>query len=282
MGTFVSHPIKLQNMDTISHYEGNKSIEIENLSDQNFISDQNSSENDSLNDAIKSIFKNNSNSFLEEDDESQIEQKLYFIKVNSIKKRKQIFKVIYHNCLFTETDQIFLSYEEEKLFLGRKRSSIRQGRLKDNDNIRSKLKRAFCNALINILNEELRSIGSKKYFEKFPNVFAGDVTRERNKDIVNMELGEIFTNEKLYINEEENGLKNFLHNSNVVRSEEIKKNKKFKKYLNMTFGELYEEYIYSDEFLTDKINHLKQKGMEDKYIIKLKFLAKGLIEFFEN
>ena len=235
MGTFVSHPIKSQNMDTISHYEGNKSIEFENLSDQNFISGQNSLENDGVNDAIKSIFKNNSNSFSEEDDESQIEQKLYFIKVNSIKQRKQIFKVIYHNCLFTETDQIFLSNEEEKIFLGRKRSSIRQGRLKDNDNIRSKLKRAFCNALIKILNEELRNIGSRKYFVQFPNFLAGDVTRERNKDIVNMELGEIFTDEKLYINEEENGLKNFLHNSNVVQNEEIKKNKKFKKYLNMTF-----------------------------------------------
>ena len=279
---FVSHSSMSQNMETILHYVGNKSIEIENLSDQNFISAQNSSENVDYNDIITPLIKNNSDSFSEEDDENQIEKKLYFIKVNNIKKRNKFFKVIYPFCLFTEADQIFHSNKVAKISLGRKRSLVRKGRLESNDNIRTKLKRAFLNALIKLLNEKLRSIGSKKFLTKFPRVLTGDITKERNKDIVNMDLGEIFTNEKLYINKNENGLKNFFHNSKIVQSKEIKENIKFKKYLNMTFRELYEEYICSNEFLKDEINHLKQKGMGDKYIIRYKFMAKGLIEFFDN
>ena len=63
-----------------------------------------------------------------------------------------------------------------------------------------------------------------------------------------------------------------------MQSEEIKENEEFKKIMNRTFCQLYEEYISSNEF-NDEINRLKKKN-EDEYIARYIYLAKHLIEFF--
>ena len=50
----------------------------------------------------------------------------------------------------------------------------------------------------------------------------------------------------------------------------------------MTYCELIEEYINSDEFKIGELNHLKMKKFDDKYINKYKELAEELINFFVN
>ena len=77
------------------------------------------------------------------------------------------------------------------------------------------------NALINKLNDKLRSIGIKKYFEK------------------------------LYLFKDKVNLDNFLHNIELVKNEEIKENEELNMILNKTIFYLYEEYINPDKF---KIN----------------------------
>ena len=67
-----------------------------------------------------------------------------------------------------------------------------------------------------------------------------------------------------------------------MQSEEIKENEEFNKILNKTFGELYEEYINSDEFNIEEINHLKKKKMDDEYIERYIFLSRELIGFFSQ
>ena len=52
--------------------------------------------------------------------------------------------------------------------------------------------------------------------------------------------------------------------------------------MNKTIGELYEEYINSDEFRINEINRLKKNKMQEDYIIKYVNLAKNLIEFFSK
>ena len=129
---------------------------------------------------------------------------------------------------------------------------------------------------------ELTNMGSKKYFEKFPKHFASDPNKKRNKEVVNMKLGEIFEKEELYVFENEKGKFNFKQNLKIVHSEEIKKNENFQKLLNKTFGELYEEHLNSDEFKVKEINRLKEKKMGDNYIKRYIELAKNLIEFFSQ
>lgn len=172
---------------------------------------------------------------------------------------------------------------EEENLIGKKRQRSRRPRKEDKDDIRVKIKRAFYNiSLRNKLNGGLKSIGSKKYFEKFPKHFASDPNKKRNKEVVNMKLGEIFEKEELYVFENEKGKFNFKQNLKIVHSEEIKKNENFQKLLNKTFGELYEEHLNSDEFKVKEINRLKEKKMGDNYIKRYIELAKNLIEFFSQ
>ena len=182
--------------------------------------------------------------------------------------------------LLSNSESNSILVEGENL-LGQKRSRSYKTRKDKKDNMRVKIKRSFFNIfLFNILNKELKSIGSKKYFEKFPNHFASDPHKKRNKVMVYMTLGEIFEKKELYIYENEKGLSNFWHNLKIIQSEEIKKNEKFHKLLNKKFGELYREYL--DEFKINEQNRLKKKKMSDDYLKEYLELLESLIEFFSQ
>ena len=204
------------------------------------------------------------------------------------KDKKKYFNVVYprNDSLFNKTDKedINLITEKDEInFLGNKRLSYRRQRKDNKDNIRTKIKRGFFNsALINKLNDKLKSIGSTKYFMKFPQNFVSDISQKRNKEIVNMTLKEIFEKKELYKQENEIGFDNYLHNLKVIQSEIIKENSEFKKILNKTFRELYEEYINSDEFKIGEIGRLKEHKMEDDYIKKYIYLSRELIDFFNQ
>ena len=164
-----------------------------------------------------------------------------FANISNFQGKKQFFIVNYsqNDSLFTKTDKNLFQDKEEINFLLNKRSPKRRQRKYNNDNIRRKIKRRFLNsALVKILNDKLINIGSKQYFEKFPQIIAGDIDQKRNKKILNMTLKEIFLEEELYKLENEKGLANYKHNLKVVQSEEIKDNEEFQKYLNKTFREL--------------------------------------------
>lgn len=182
--------------------------------------------------------------------------------------------------LFTYTEKNSVLVRNEENRLKRKRGKKRRPRKENQDNIRRKIKRGFFNnSLIKKLNEKLQSIKIIKYFEKFPQHFVNDVNRKRNKDILNLTLREIFEKKELYSLKDKLCLYNYLHNLEVLESEDIKDNEEFKKIFNKTFRELYEEYINSDEFEKDEINRLKKKN-EDEYISKYIYLAKYLLEYF--
>jgi hypothetical protein len=204
------------------------------------------------------------------------------------KDKKKYFNVVYpHNdSLFNKTDKedINLITEKDEInFLGNKRLSYRRQRKDNKDNIRTKIKRGFFNsALINKLNDKLKSIRSNKYFMKFPQNFVKDICQKRNKEIINLTLKEILEKEELYKQENEKGLDNYLHNLRVIQSEEIKENEEFKKILGKTFRELYEEYINSDEFKIGEIGRLKKHKMKDDYIKKYVYYSRELIEFFNQ
>jgi hypothetical protein len=201
------------------------------------------------------------------------------------KEEKNIFKVIYPSNFDdseNKEDNNFIPNQKDILLAGkRRRFSYRRQRKYNRDNIRKKIKRGFFNcALIKKLNEKLKGIGSRKYLRKFPQHFVSDVNQTRNKDILGMTLEEIFCKKELYLPENKEGLNNFLNNLKVIKSEEVEENEEFRKILNKTIKELYEEYINSDEFKVDEINRLKEKKMKDEYIERYISLARYLIAFF--
>ena len=205
------------------------------------------------------------------------------------KKKELIFKITYSPkySLFNKTKVgTVLDEDDEKgetqSFLKQKRILIKS-RKENRDNIRKKIKRGFFNNVLpKKLNDKLRMIGRDEYFSKFPQFFASDVDKNRNKIIVDMSLKEIFENSELYSFEDKgkNGYANYLLNLKVI--EKIQNNDIFKKILSKTFRELYEEYLDSDEFKIDEINRLKERKMENHYIRRYKDIAKDLINFFVN
>ena len=183
--------------------------------------------------------------------------------------------------LFTNIEKNSLLVKNGEEMLKRKRFQDRRPRKENQDNIRKKIKRGFFNnGLIKKLNEKLKSIGSKKYLRKFPQHFVSDINQKRNKVLFNMTLRKIFENKELYINEDKEGLRNYLNNLKVVQNEEIKENTELKIIFNKTIYELYEEYINSEEFNIIEINRLKEKKMQDDYIKRYINLARYLILFF--
>ena len=202
------------------------------------------------------------------------------VPINSNKQSYSVSSSGPSNSVTKDESKPILDKEKEKVnLIGKKR---RRARKEDKDDIRVKIKRAFYNiSLRNKLNNKLKSIGSKKYFEKFPKHFASDPNKKRNKEILNMTLNQIFEKKELYNYEDDCGKTKYLHNLKTVQNEEIKKNEEFQKILNKTFRELFEEYINSDEFKIDEINRLKKKN-GDEYIKKYKELAENLIEFFSD
>ena len=278
----------LENMDSFPIFEEDDSIEFDTPFNFNF-SSKNKDINDQSNISNSSEPSENPLLPIDEEEDNYISNKFMKIKgeINAqnrqqnIKEKNPIFRAIYpmKDSFFKESNLLFA--EEEEIFLGRKRGQKKRKRKENADNIRIKAKRAFFNNVIyKALNKLLKNIGSIQYFEKFPNKFTGDVNKKRNKCIVNMSLREIIVNEDLYKRENQKGFNQYLHNLNVVESEEIKANKEFKKILDKTFGELYENYINSDEFLIDEINRLKKEKMSNLYIERYKGFCKQLISFF--
>ena len=199
--------------------------------------------------------------------------------------KKRYFQVVYpiKESLFTNAKKNNNYNKKQEFFLKRKRLQFRRQRMDNKDNIRKKIKRGFFNATLTcLLNEKLKSIGSSKYFMKFPQYFVVDIDRGRNKKVFSMTLKEIFEKKELYKREIKRGLNNYLHNFKVVQNEDIKNNEEFKIILNKTIRELYEEYINSDEFKIREINRLKKKNMKDDYLKRYIYLANHLFEFFSK
>ena len=221
----------------------------------------------------------------EEDKDKEIFPFFYFDETkkelpSEKEKEKKIFNISYEKkiSVFTQIEKD-LPINEER-FLKKKRSAERRSRKEYQDNMRKKIKRGFLNnALIKRLNETLKRIGSKLFFQKFPQNLVGDINKVSNKEILNMTLLEIFENKELC---NEKDLENYYHNLKVVKNEEIQENEILKKILNKTYSELYEEYINSKEFKIDEINRLKDKNMEKSYIERYIYLSKHFIEFFSD
>ena len=192
----------------------------------------------------------------------------------------KIFDVIYREqiSLFTNIEKDLIINEQN--YIKRKRNNKRRRRRDNQDNMRKIIKRGFLNnSLIPKINLLLKSSGNILYFEKFPQNFVSNISRQINNKLINMTLKEIFERKELY---EDKDINNYNHNLTVIKSEEIQECDELNIILNKKYCELFEEYINSKEFQIDEINRLKNKDMNDEYIEKYIYLAKHFIEFFNN
>ena len=292
-----------KHLETMNQYPLNESIIEDNLDIENDIFNRHLLFKDDYSSTFisSSIFEDQSNSIISvENKESNAELKnkaqncekfTEFSSINesSKDKKKPIFGVVYNKefFLFTKNSKInlnndddkfnFLKTENEKI-LNKKRKKRRRRR-ENRDNIRKKIKCGFLNGnVIKNLNKKLRSIGSRLFFDKFPQIFIGDVGKESNKKLLNLSLNELFEKKELY---KEKEYSYYNHNLKVARNEDVQNNYSMRQIMNMKYSQLYEYYINSEEFV-DEINRLKKKGMNDDYVKNYIYLAKHFLEFFQN
>ena len=203
---------------------------------------------------------------------------------NDSKVKKLKFKIIYPKraSLFNNILQYKEKNNDKYNFKKRTKSAKKLKRYKCLDNIRKSIKRRFLNTYLrNALNIKLREKGYNTLFEHFPKSLVGNVTKEKDKKLLNMTLKQIFENKELY---EENNLLNYNHNIKILQKLEKDENQELMIILDKKYRELFEDYLDSEEFKIKEINRLKNanKNWDEYYIEKYKYLAKNYIEFCEK
>ena len=183
-----------------------------------------------------------------------------------------------------------------------KKSKIRRKRNKKTkierkrkpDNIRKKIKSRFFKSLKIRLNQILKSAKSKELFDLLPQCFIINITKKVNKAVIDMTLQKLFScnfiteepkiEDKEVVNKmRKTDLKKYERNTNVIKYLEnndiISKSSKFNIIGNMTFSEIFEEYLKSDEFEKEIIK-LEKEGNDENYIKDYIVKALGFIKYF--
>ena len=196
------------------------------------------------------------------------------------KDKKTIFKVIY-----PEKVSIFKNSKQEKIDnllskcdLKKRIKSVKKlKRYECKDNIRKTIKRRFLNTYLkNGLNDKIKKAGYNLFFEYYPQKLVSQISREKDKQILEMKLLQIFENKDLY---DEKNLNNYYHNLKVIEQLKLEENPELDIILNKKYKDLFDEYINSDEFKIKEINRLKETNKDDNYIAKYIYLSKNFIEF---
>ena len=196
------------------------------------------------------------------------------------KDKKTIFKVIY-----PEKVSIFKNSKQEKIDnllskcdLKKRIKSVKKlKRYECKDNIRKTIKRRFLNTYLkNGLNDKIKKAGYNLFFEYYPQKLVSQISREKDKQILEMKLLQIFENKDLY---DEKNLNNYYHNLKVIEQLKLEENPELNIILNKKYKDLFDEYINSDEFKIKEINRLKETNKDDNYIEKYIYLSKNFIEF---
>ena len=210
-------------------------------------------------------------------------------------KRKKIFRVEYPNSFNIfhpgsnekyPRDLINLILENKTNIPLSKRNKIKKKRKFYSDNIRRKIKCTFHNSLKNTLNKRLRYTNSKLFFDYLPQNFITNVTKDGNKNILNMTFKQLFlkgfheTEDKVTKNYLEKYRANRLVIVGIEQNEELKDESNYNNYKYMKYYEIYEEYLRSKEFEEDIIK--LEKTQSKVYIKQYINLALHLIDYFSS
>lgn len=160
------------------------------------------------------------------------------------------------------------------------------------DNIRKRIKSHFHKSIKNILNSNLKKVGSKQFFDFLPKIFTICGKVEENRVFLNMTYKEILSTDfssKIVSNSRTNqdltnDIFKYKNNLKVLdyleKNPDISKKSGFDLISEMKYCDLFEQYIISEEF--DKVlNKLRQENEEEDYIAKYKSIAKEFVDYFK-
>ena len=148
------------------------------------------------------------------------------------------------------------------------------------DDIRKKIKSRFLKKIKNRINELLENAGSKMFFDFLTQSFIINVTKKFNKSILNMKYKDLLLYECVenYIDYQK-----YEHNIEVMEylknNLEIMKKSNFNVFAEMTFTDMFKEYINSQEFESE-LENLKNEKESEEYIKNYKKFAENFIDYY--
>lgn len=146
------------------------------------------------------------------------------------------------------------------------------------DDIRKKIKVNFHKNLRKRINLKIKKAGSRKIFDSFNQNFITNITRGFNYDILDLTLEELFKMEFKGDNDKDEKMirnvdtLNYLH-----RNEEIEAKSNFKNIKNLTYSQLFYDYLHSKEYL-DSLNKVREG--DEIYFLRYYEVSQKYIEFF--
>jgi len=174
----------------------------------------------------------------------------------------------------------------------------RKKRKEKPDDVRKKIKSRFLKATKNRVNQMLKIAKSKEFFDFLPQSFICNISKQKNKDIINMTFKELMS-QKFFeeVNIKNDNNKNFLQKKRNPDKKKYDKNIKVLKYLDknyeicrksnfnvigdMTFKDIFNEYLKSEEF-EKEIEKLKDEQNSEKYIKDYIIKAYNFIHYFSK
>ena len=166
------------------------------------------------------------------------------------------------------------------------------------DDVRKKIKSRFFKAAKNRINQMLKSAKSKDFFDFLPQCFICNISKEKNKCIINMTFKELMSekffedcnkkddNNKIKLQRKRNSDKKKYDNNiralkYLEKNHEICQKSNFIVIGNMTFKQIFNEYLKSEEFERE-IEKLREEQNNEKYIKDYIIKAYNFIQYFSK
>ena len=191
-----------------------------------------------------------------------------------------------------ECDEIFkMKFKTKKYYINEKgkKRRIKKERKYKSDDIRKKIKVKFHKTIKNIINKNLKEVGSRKYFKFLPQIFMGNITQKFNYKYLEYSYKDLLlTDFTLCQNEYRNkkiDYNNYINNKHTVEyleeNEEISINSGFYFIKDMKYKDMLEAYFSSKQF-ENSIIELKNKNESIDYIQKYIKLSKEYLNYFSS
>ena len=187
---------------------------------------------------------------------------------------------------------------KEKNKKTKKKAKEKKKRKDKPDDVRKKIKSRFLKTTKNRINQMLKSAKSKELFDFLPQCFICNISKQKNKMIMNMTFKELMSqnfgedeikkdngDKKLLQHKRGPDQKKYDNNVKVLKyleeNEEISRKSNFNVIGKMTFREIFNEYLKSEEF-EKEIEKLKSENNNDKYIKDYMIKAFGFVKYFSS
>ena len=150
------------------------------------------------------------------------------------------------------------------------------------DSLRKKIKARLHKKLTKIINEKLKTAGSKCFFEMLPQSFITNINIGFNKPLLNITMRELFQKTFGFKSKDKEKID---YNIRIMKyiedNPDINNNSDVSDFLDSKYSEIIREYLDGD-YLQEDIDRLRDENEGEEYINRYNFIALHWIEFYEN